>query len=146
MKPARRSVGLVLGFGLMGSLVGCGSSSVPGSRIPAQPVKGTVMLGSRPVSGGRLTLTLMTNVDKYGPSDVGVDVQPDGTFEPRQVGDKPGLVPGTWRVVVNPVGYKDGKAYRIRDAIPAKYTRDDTSDLVINVVEGENTPTLVIKQ
>jgi hypothetical protein len=145
MTFAVRSAGLVFGLGLLGSLAGCGGSLVPGSNIPVQPVKGTVTVGGRPVSGGRLSLTLVTNVDKYGPADVGVDIQPDGTFEPRQVGDKPGLVPGQWKVVINPTGYKDGKAYRIKQAIPAKYTRDDTTDLVINVQEGENTPTLAIK-
>lgn len=146
MKSARWTVGLVLGFGLLGGLVGCGGSGRPESKIPAQPVKGKVLLGDQPLSGGRLSLTLVSNNDKHGNAEAGADIQADGTFEPRQVGDKPGLVPGRWKVVVSPVGgYKDGKAVRIKETIPAKYTNANTTDLFLDVQEGENTPSLVLK-
>ena len=124
------------------AVAGCGVKTMP--TPTTYPVNGTVMLGSRPLAGGRLTLTPV-DASQYGPAEATADVKPDGTFEPSAVGGSPGLMPGLWKVVVSATGYRDGKPYRVREAIPAKYTREDTTDLVIEVSAGTNAPTLVLK-
>ncbi len=45
-------------------------------------------------------------------------------------------------MVVAPVGYKDGKPYTIRERVPARYTKEETTDLSIDVTTGNNTVTL----
>jgi hypothetical protein len=122
---------------------GCGAASIAASDIPAQPVHGTITLGGKPMTAGYLNLTLVTNTEKYGKAQAVAEIKPDGTFEPHQVGDKTGLVPGRWKVAVNPTYVRDGKMKRL--SVPAKYTNEDTTDLVIDVVEGDNAPTLTLK-
>jgi hypothetical protein len=133
MTTVRRTVGLLLGVGLLGGLAGCGDPRAEASNTPVQPVKGRVVVGSQPLAGGQLKLSLQTNKDKYGEAEAVAMVQPDGTFEPRQVGDRPGLVEGRWKVVIDPVYVKNGKGARV--SVPARYTTG-ASDLTIDVPAG----------
>ena len=121
------------------ALSGCGTKEMP---TPATyPVKATLTLGGAPLSGGRVTL-LIADPSKYGPAECTADVKPDGTFEPAALGGQTGLYPGKWKVVVSPVGYKDGKPYTIRERVPARYTKEETTDLSIEVAPGGTTATL----
>ena len=124
------------------SLFGCGAKEM--SVPKTYPVKATLVLGSAPLSGGRVTLTI-EDKSKYGPAECTADVKPDGTFEPSALGGQVGLYPGKWKVVVSPVGYKEGKPYTIKERIPAKYTKEETSDLTIDVKSGDNTVTLTMQ-
>lgn len=143
MQFVRSSLLFVLGLGLVASLTGCGDSRVA-SNVPVKPVKGKVVYGGQPLVGGVLRLSLMTNKDKYGDAEAVATVQPDGSFEPRQVGDKPGLVPGKWKVVIDPAYVKDGKGARV--SVPTKYTSEATSDLTIDVPDsGETNVILTLK-
>jgi hypothetical protein len=128
---------LGLGFALLAGLGGCGEKKIEASNVPVKPVKGKVMLGSQPLPGGQLKLTLVTNHDKYGQAEAVAAIQPDGSFEPRMVGDKAGLVPGKWKASIDPVYVKDGKGARV--SVPARYTKEETSDLVIDVPDGGDT-------
>jgi hypothetical protein len=124
------------------ALVGCGPREMP--TVAVYPVKGKILLGSTPLSGGRLTLTPV-DVKLYGPAEATADVQPDGTFEPMAVGGQSGLMPGKWKVVVSPIGYKEGKPYRIKEGVPPRYQKEETTDLVIEVAQGENNPTVTLR-
>ena len=121
------------------ALSGCGTKEMPAQTT--YPVKGTLTLGGAPLSGGRVTL-LIVDASKYGPAECTADIKPDGTFEPSALGGQAGLYPGKWKVVVAPVGYKDGKPYTIRERVPARYTKEETTDLSIDVTTGNNTVTL----
>jgi hypothetical protein len=144
MTLLRPTLALALLAPLLAS-AGCGGGSLTPTDIPAQPVKGKVVSADgKPLAGGTLRFTLTTNKDKYGEAEANAAVQPDGTFEPRQVGDKAGLVPGKWKVVVDPTYVKDSKTLRV--SVPAKYTRLATTDLTIDVPDGGVTDvTLTLK-
>ena len=129
---------------LLAGLGGCmGAKEMPAAKT--YPVKGTVMIGNHPLPGGRLTLYIM-DTSKYGPAEATADVQADGTFNPSAIGGSEGLMPGKWKVVVSGTGYKEGKPYRVKESIPAKYTKEETTDLVIEVKEGDNNPMVTIRQ
>jgi hypothetical protein len=124
------------------ALSGCGHKEMP--TQDTYPVKAKLALGGAPLSGGRVTLTIVDK-SKYGPAECTADVRPDGTFEPSALGGQPGLYPGKWKVTVSPVGYKDGKPYTIRERIPAKYTKEESTDLVLEVASaGPTTATLTM--
>ena len=137
MNLSRFATVAVVAFGLCG----CGTKQMPAQTT--HPVKATLMLGGAPLSGGRVTLTTMDTA-KYGPAECTADVKGDGTFEPSALGGQVGLYPGKWKVVVSPTGYKDGKPYTIKERIPVKYTKEETSDLIIDVKAGDNTVTLTM--
>jgi hypothetical protein len=142
MAFARNALLPVVAVGLA-ALAGCGEPTIVGTNLPLQPVKGKITLNGQPLTHGLLKLVLTTNHDKFGEAEAVAEVKPDGTFEPRQANDKPGLVPGTWKAYVSPTFVKDGKTVRM--GVPAKYTKEGTSDLTFEVREGENTPALAIK-
>ena len=128
---------------LLVAATGCSSRAMP--VVQTYSVRGTVQLAGAPLPGGRLTLTPV-DPTLYGPAEATAEVQPDGSFEPSAIGGSSGLMPGRWKVVVSPKGYRDGKPYRVKATIPAKYTREETTDLVIDVSEGDNHPTLTLRQ
>lgn len=142
MTTIRRAVAFALAPALLGGPIGCGGRSITASDIPAQPVTGKITLGGQPMTAGYLNLILVTNTDKYGKAEAVAEIRPDGTFEPHQVGDKTGLVPGRWKVVVNPTYIKEGKGRRL--GVPARYTKEETTDLSFEVPEGGSTPTLAL--
>jgi hypothetical protein len=123
---------------------GCGTRSFP-APPKTYPVQGTITADGRPLSGGHLVCVLTTNTDRYGNVEAPAEVKPGGAFEPRQFGDVPGLYPGRWKVVVRPTKIVNGKAVRIAEPVPAKYTKEETSDLYFDVTEGENTVVLALR-
>ncbi|HJZ54522.1 MAG TPA: hypothetical protein VKE74_06165 [Gemmataceae bacterium] len=140
MTRSRWVASLVVGLGLLTGL-GCGTKGSPPSSQPVQPARGKVTLGGQPMSGGALNLSLVSNNDKYGTVEAVAEIQPDGTFEAKQYGDKPGLVPGKWKVVVRPNYVKDGKTIKLN--VPAKYTKEETSDLSFEIPEGGKTDIVI---
>ena len=113
--------------------------------VKVHPVKGQVTLNGAPLSGGRLSLYI-EDVSKNGPAEATAEIKSDGSFEPVAVGGTSGLMPGRWKVVVSPTGYREGKPYRIRESIPARYTREGTTNLFVEVVAGENAPTVALSR
>lgn len=127
-------------------LAGCGGRTEYPVPENLYPVHGTIKVGGQPLAGGLLGLVLVTDTDKYGPAEAPAEVKPDGTFEPVLFNGHPGLYPGRWKVVVKSTAtYKGGKMVAAPQRVPAKYTKEETSDLFIDVAAGENTPTLVIR-
>lgn len=129
----------------LAGLVGCdGGKEMPAAKTV--PVKAKLVLGGKPLSGGRVTLVTLETA-RYGPAETTADVKPDGTITPAAIGGQEGLMPGKWKVVVSPVGYKDGRPYRVKEAIPARYTKEDTTDLVLDVPDGGlDNATLTLRQ
>src|SRR5262249_33308968 len=140
----RAVVGLAFVTALVCGVAGCGGKSFP-EPPKTYPVKGTITSGGRPLSGGVLVCHLTTNNDKYGNVEAPAEIQPDGSFEPKLFTNTPGLYPGVWKVVAKPTVMKEGKATRIPEPVPAKYTSEETTDLTFEVKEGNNTPELVLK-
>lgn len=132
-------------LGLMLPAVGCGGKEYAAPKN-LYPVRGTIRVGGQPLNGGLLSLVLVTDTDKYGPSEAPAVVKPDGSFEPVLFNGTPGLYPGRWKVVVKSTAiFKDGKKTAARPSVPARYRSEDTSTLFIDVTEGDNTPTLVLR-
>ena len=116
---------------------------VPGNLYP---VLGTIRVGDRPLTGGLLSCILVTDTDKYGPAEAPAEVRPDGTFEPILFSGRPGLYPGRWKVVVKSTAvYKDGKKSVAAQKVPDRYTHEETSNLFIDVAEGDNAPILALR-
>jgi hypothetical protein len=143
MTSPRPWIGLILTATLLCG-AGCGGREFP-PPPKTYPVNGKILSGSRPLSGGTLLCVLVTNNDKYGSPEAAAEVKPDGSFEPKLFTETPGLYPGVWKVVVRPTVVKNAKTVRIPESVPAKYTKEETTDLTFEVKEGENTPTLVVK-
>jgi len=145
MSFSRKMIGAGLAL-CMAGLAGCGGRTEYPVPENLYPVRGTVTVGGRPLAGGLLSCVLVTDTDKYGPAEAPAEVRPDGTFEPVLFNGHPGLYPGRWKVVVqSTVTYKDGKRVAAPQRVPAKYMREETSDLYLDVTAGENTPTLVLR-
>ncbi|HEX4610510.1 MAG TPA: hypothetical protein VH092_20140 [Urbifossiella sp.] len=132
MRVVFRPAVWAFGLAALAAGPGCGSSTAPASNVTVQPVRGKVMVGTTPVTGGLLKLTLVTT-EKTGNTGATAEIKADGSFEPRIVGDKAGLPVGKWKVVIDPVYVRDGKNGRAN--VPAKYTTE-ASDLVIDVPNG----------
>ncbi len=98
---------------LAAGLAGC--SRAPSVEKPI-PVKGTVTLNGSPVPAGVVTLV----PDNSRGRNETVDVR-NGTFEVD-------MIPGKYKAAVEP----SGKAA----AVPAKYTRLETTDLRVEVSSG----------
>jgi hypothetical protein len=128
---------------LLCGLAGCGARQYP-SPPPTYPVKGTIRLGSQPLRGGMLNCVLISGTDIYGAVEAPAVIQPDGTFEPLLFNGVTGLYPGKWKVVVKPTAIKNGRTFRY--SVPAKYTREDTTDLTFEVKEGVNSPELAMRR
>lgn len=114
--------------------VGCGDSG------PAlAPVRGKVLLDGQPLKFGNVLTQ-----PKAGRGANGA-IQPDGSFELNS-GREPGALIGLHNVAV--VAYEGGDAARGPEAAqgklltPQRYANAENSGLTIEVVRGENAPTI----
>jgi hypothetical protein len=132
----RHGTVLVLALGLL-ALAGCGNS------VPALPgavaARGKVVLpNGQPLRGGRIQFSRLDppNVDAFG------DVAADGSFTLTTYKPDDGAVPGSYVVTISPYNYrhKSGSPVKVDGAaqIPAKYLEAGTSDLKVEITEGEN--------
>lgn len=140
MRRFRIAFGGALAFGLVFA-AGCGNKG------PARgAVKGRVTIGDKPVTGATVFI-------ENAPAGVGVNapLDADGRYEVKSYqGD--GLPPGTYQVAVLPGGVmQPGEESPTADkakftrpklvvVIPEKYHKTATSQLSIDVKEGDNPP------
>ncbi len=136
MTSARKWLGqgvlLLSGLAIAVSL-GCGSSK------PTGTVKGTVTLNGAPYADAGLVFLSM----ETGQGGA-VDIQAGGTFELAEP-----LPTGTYTVYLSPKAAEAGdqpKPVSIDRAVPDKYWNEASSDLKIEVKEGENTIPLDLKK
>lgn len=132
-----RIVGLMLLAGAVGLIVGCGKAKQPWEKV--YPAKGTVSFKGKPLAGAMITLVPQD-------SDVPTSVRPsatskdDGSFELGTYSKTDGAPVGEYKALVLhfPVsGSKDNPSPG-RNSLPAKYARAETTDLVIEVSQGDS--------
>jgi len=130
----------VVGTVLLGTFSGCTSSKV----VVPVPVAGVVKVDGKPLDIGWVTFhpdesrgNLSTHLS-FG------EIKKDGSYE-LTTNTKPGAPPGFYKVVVSatndPIPLKppiteDGKPWQPRWLTHEKYTRPETTDLKIEVVES----------
>jgi hypothetical protein len=117
--------------------VGCGGERV--SRLPTQPVEGTVQLDGRPLEGAFVVLHPKGATD---PKVLAAQAKTDasGKFKPTTYDVNDGAIEGEYRVTVEyfelvktDEGTKAGP-----NILPPKYASPATTDLTIRVAKGEN--------
>ncbi len=128
---------LVIAAGLMAMLAaGCEKS------VPTGKVKGKVLLDDAPYADAAVVF-LSPTTGQAASADIG----PDGTFqmkEPMQV--------GTYTVYLAPksesagAGAEEPTAVSVDQAVPDKYWNEASSDISIEIEEGENNVTVPLEK
>lgn len=140
-----RSLYLGILFSVCSSLLGCGKGKEPWEKV--YPVHGIVNLDGKPVGGASITLVPQ---DKAVPDSVRPTATSswDGTFELGTYGTGDGAPAGIYKAVVvrfPVIGPPSSPAPGPND-LPAKYARPDTTDLSVQIKEGEtDLPPLELK-
>lgn len=123
-------------------LLGCALAAVrrdrPLERVRTFPVRGRVVLASNtPVPGGRVHFHLRDNPDEPAAF---AELERDGTFTVNTYGRSDGAMPGSYILTIHPLSYKSGNPRHAAGSvkIPNRYQSEATSDLVVEVVPGEN--------
>lgn len=127
-------------------LAGCGRSGPP--RVATHPTKGSITFQGQPVSGAFIALHRKQHADHDVPTSTAV-VQPDGTFAVSTYDAGDGVPEGEyvvtiqWRKIV-----KSGSDYVPGPSLlPARYSRPETSDLIVRVAAGDNAlPPIALKR
>jgi hypothetical protein len=124
------------------SAVGCGPPRV--AQVATVPVKGKVVLANgQAVPAGRVTfVSKETNVGGVEPFG---DLQKDGTFTLMTQKPGDGAPAGRYRVWIDLVDYRNPPKTFTSSPVPTKYRSGSTSDLEVEVREGENDLTLTLK-
>lgn len=130
---------------------GCGASQDP-SRLPVFPAKGTVSLEGKSPKGAWIVLHPKTATSH---SADGKTIRPhgtirnDGTYELTSYETNDGAPAGEYAVTLElrkVIKYPNGNTGPSPNLVPKKYTKPDTSPLVVQIQEGENNlPPIVLK-
>lgn len=113
-------------------LFGCGAA---GSKTAI--VKGTVTFKGKPVPNGTVTFVPASGHHATG------EIRPDGSYTLTSFRPGDGAVPGTYKVIVVAMQDMTGRLPEDRTPLPPpivpnKYTSIATTDLTVEVKEGEN--------
>jgi BON domain-containing protein len=130
--------------GLM--LAGCGRVGPP--RVPTHPTKGSVTYQGQPISGAFLALHPRNGAPADVPTSTAV-VQPDGTFAVTTYDASDGVPEGEYVVTIQwRKATKSGGEYLPGpNLLPVKYSRPETSDVVVRVAAGQNElPPIALKR
>jgi hypothetical protein len=139
LTPVRLAAVLLTG----GLLLGCNSA---GSNLPRTvPAAGLVTLDGKPVDGAQVVLVTPPGQGVTGASGV---TDSSGHFELRAYPEKPGAIPGDYKVQVSKTiqvkiegakGSVDGgDPVRYDYGVPAKYTDFKKSGLSVNIPDTGN--------
>lgn len=128
----------------MVAMVGCGSSD---TRLKTYPVRGTVQFEGQSIRGGFVVAHPKNGL----PTDVRAtaQVREDGSFELTTYDAGDGAPAGEYVVTVEwtPLQQVGGEYVRGQNVLPPKYSQPVTSDLVIQVAEGQSDlPPLQLKR
>lgn len=121
------------------AFVGCGGSG-DNAQISTYPVKGKILLANgQPAKGANIIL--VGSGPTGGPNGIGV-LGKDGTFAIKSMGDRDGMAPGKYKVVINPSGKVNGVSADDQkfgmNNIPRKYWDDSTTDMVAEIKAEDN--------
>lgn len=102
------------------------------------PVRGKVVTaGGTPVAWAQVFFYPTFPGAASGSGQTGAD----GAFVVKSLGDKDGLIPGSYKVTVAPMASKKSQATRV----PEKYAEEHTSDLTAEVAESGGDVTIRLK-
>jgi hypothetical protein len=124
--------GLLAGFAglLLASTAGCGSSSSLPSLAVYEVTGKVVLADGKPLSGGFISFVPKGDLPITPSAEIGAD----GTFSLVTGGSGSGAPPGEYKVrVESPRLQQVDPRSRKRPLIPAKYTDEDSSGLVVTV-------------
>ena len=113
-------------------LFGCGAAG-PKTAI----VRGTVTYKGKPVPNGTVTFIPASGHHATG------DIRPDGSYTLTSFRPGDGAIPGTYKVIVVAMQDMTGRLPEDRNPLPPpivpnKYTSIATTDISVEVKEGEN--------
>lgn len=137
--PSARRIGAA--FALFAALVCCSCGKGP-QRLPVFPVKGRVMLGTRPAAGAMVVFHPVSGLAADAKLRPVAAVQDDGTFEAHTYDYKDGLPAGEYAVTVHwnrPAG-KNGEdeGGGSVSMVAPKYEKPETSGIKVTVGEHPN--------
>lgn len=118
--------------------VGCGETSGPTGSV-----KGKVTLDDAPYSGDVSVVFMSTDTGQAGSADI----QSDGTFS---LGAP--LPVGSYAVFIGPKsatsedGMEEPSEEKMDDSLPEKYLSETSTDIKIDIVEGDNDVTVPLKK
>ncbi len=117
-------------------LTGCGGGEVEIAKPQGElnPVKGKLMLGSRPISGAQV---VFVPVEGNLPEAKG-KTETDGSFELNTGSQGVGAYAGTYKVRVEPPAPSKGAGRNPRPPFPVEYAGEDSSGLTATVKSGSN--------
>src|SRR5262249_4553577 len=129
----------------LAALAGCSSGDT--SSISVYPVTGRVVLANGKAARGASIVLIGRGVEG-GANGVGT-LDKDGRFKMTCLGDREGMMPGKYKVVINPRNKAPGVSSEDQSFgmsnIPRKYWDDETTDLFVEVKSGENNFELTLK-
>ncbi len=118
-------------------LAGCGRSGPP--RVETNPTKGSITYQGQPIGGAFLALHPKSGAAADAPTSTAV-VQPDGKFAVTTYEAGDGVPEGDYVVTVQwrKATKSGGEFVPGPNLLPAKYSRPESSDIVIHVASGAN--------
>ena len=143
----------------IGMLSGCGGGGKPKVYSPqfadAVQVKGTLTLDGQPVPEANITFVFEGTPPKGFVSAGGL-TDSSGKYQVRS-GDKLGMPPGRYKVVIHRWGTADGKPFKensesgmdleqaklagiVKELIPAKYSDAEQSQLTVEITKDQKDP------
>jgi len=125
---------------------GCGRSGPP--RVATNPTKGSITYQGHPIGGAFLALHPKSSSPADVPTATAV-VQSDGTFAVTTYDTGDGVPEGDYVVTVQwrKAQKSGGEFVPGPNLLPAKYTRPESSDVVVHVASGTNElPPIVLRR
>lgn len=158
MSAVSRSLSFLGWMGIF-SLLGCGGADAP-DREPTVKVTGSVKYKDQPVAGAAVTFHPETEPGKLAEKKGAfATTDESGNFTLKVYADAEGAVPGKYKITVtkkeivanpgevdqddpNYVPPEEQKAPPApsKDLLPVKYSKQQTTDLNAEIVDGENPP------
>ena len=132
-RPSMLRLGIALvSLAALAGVMGCGDR---GPKLAS--VRGTVTYKGKPVPNGTVTFIPASGQHATG------EIRPDGSYTLTSFRPGDGAIPGTYKVVVVAIQDMTGRLPEDRTPLPPpivpnKYTSIATTDISVEVKEGEN--------
>jgi hypothetical protein len=130
--------GRIVGLVIPCVLAGCGSSA---EAPPLAPVSGTVTLNAKPLEGARVKFIPQGTTAGHGGAG---NTDAEGKYEiiAHRSGNRKGLLPGSYKVIVSRMVMPDGEPVPpgvatidsgARESVPALYSKLDLTPLNVTI-------------
>ena len=134
------SASMLCTIAVLAALVTMGCHKQPAeNRVPVVPVAGAVVFDGQPTPGALIVFHPVQGAQSQTPPARGT-VRNDGTFELTTYEANDGAQPGEYKVTVewHQLIDDNGDARLGPNVLPIRYSRPQTTDLVVHVAEGPN--------